>query len=167
MKIIDEKGKLFGKINIIDLVVLLVIICVAGAVVYRIVGGSATGSDVAVANKDVYITVKCRMIPESAALTLQNEEGIKLVAKNAYQNAEIVSVEYEASDYIEPDADGNPVWGKHPIWKDARVTIKDSISPTNPVITVGGQEARIGYKYTVKTQKVEIQGTVDEIRFED
>ena len=39
MKLIDEKGRLFGKINLIDLLVVLLIVAVLAAVVWKL-GGS-------------------------------------------------------------------------------------------------------------------------------
>ena len=39
MKIIDEKGKLFGLINLVDMLVLLFILLVAGGVIWKIFGG--------------------------------------------------------------------------------------------------------------------------------
>ena len=38
MKLIDEKGKIFGKINIIDLFVLLVLLIIIGAAGYKLSG---------------------------------------------------------------------------------------------------------------------------------
>ena len=42
MKLIDEKGRLFGKINLIDLLVVLLIVAVLAAVVWKL-GGSRCG----------------------------------------------------------------------------------------------------------------------------
>ena len=39
MKLIDEKGRLFGKINLIDLLVVLLIVAVLAAVIWKL-GGS-------------------------------------------------------------------------------------------------------------------------------
>ena len=36
MKLIDEKGRLFGKINLIDLLVVLLIVAVLAAVVWKL-----------------------------------------------------------------------------------------------------------------------------------
>ena len=38
MKLIDEKGRLFGKINLIDLLVMLLIVAVLAAVVWKLGG---------------------------------------------------------------------------------------------------------------------------------
>ncbi|NLM60645.1 MAG: DUF4330 family protein, partial [Clostridiales bacterium] len=38
MKLVNEKGKLFGLINLVDLLVLLFILLVAGGIVWKIFG---------------------------------------------------------------------------------------------------------------------------------
>ena len=42
MKILDEKGKLFGKVNLIDLIVVLVILAGVAAVAWKLGGSSVT-----------------------------------------------------------------------------------------------------------------------------
>ena len=42
MKIINEKGKLFGLINIVDLIVLLLVIAVIGVVGTKLMGSKVT-----------------------------------------------------------------------------------------------------------------------------
>ena len=49
MSIIDRKGKLFGKLNIIDLIAIVLIVAVIALVGYKLVssgGGSSTGQKV-------------------------------------------------------------------------------------------------------------------------
>ena len=41
MKLIDEKGRLFGKINLIDLLVVILIVTVIAAVVWKLGGRKA------------------------------------------------------------------------------------------------------------------------------
>ena len=44
MKIIDEKGRLFGKINLIDLLVIVLVIAIIAAVGWKLVGKKAAAS---------------------------------------------------------------------------------------------------------------------------
>ena len=44
MKIIDEKGRLFGKINLIDLLVIVLVVAVVAAVGWKLVGKKAAAS---------------------------------------------------------------------------------------------------------------------------
>ena len=40
MKLVDEKGKLFGKLNIVDLLVIIVIVAAAVLLAFKLLGGS-------------------------------------------------------------------------------------------------------------------------------
>ena len=40
MKLVDEKGRLFGKLNLIDLAVILVVVAVAAAVCMKLFGNN-------------------------------------------------------------------------------------------------------------------------------
>ena len=57
MKLIDEKGRLFGKINLIDLLVVLLIVAVLAAVVWKL-GGSRAAAAVAGTEKKAVYTVE-------------------------------------------------------------------------------------------------------------
>ena len=59
MKIIDEKGKLFKLINIVDLIVILAIGLVIGGVIYTLSNSGA----ITVAPKESYVaTIKCSAV---------------------------------------------------------------------------------------------------------
>lgn len=42
MKIVNEKGKLFGIINVVDLVILLAVVVVVGAIIWQVFGNRVT-----------------------------------------------------------------------------------------------------------------------------
>ena len=44
MKIIDEKGRLFGKLNLIDLLVIILLIAAVAAVAWKLVGKKAAAA---------------------------------------------------------------------------------------------------------------------------
>lgn len=45
MKIIDQKGKLFGKINLVDLAVLLLLLCAVLLTAYKLTSGKTSSND--------------------------------------------------------------------------------------------------------------------------
>ncbi len=55
MKIIDEKGKLFGKLNIIDLLVIVLVIAAAVVVGAKFLGGSEHVASTPVASKLTFV----------------------------------------------------------------------------------------------------------------
>ena len=164
MKLVDEKGKLFGLINVIDLAVIIMVIAVGAGVVVKLV---LPRFDNAVdRTKDVYVTVICRQRPDSAARELADNIGAALVARNDFSNGTIHSVEVVPASTVGTNADGIAVESEHPYLKDIIVVIKGRADPAAAVFTLGAQEMRIGYTIYVKTQRVEITGTIDDIRFE-
>jgi len=164
MKLVDEKGKLFGLINVIDLAVILMVLAVGAGVVVKLV--LPRFDNVVDRTKDVYVTVICRQRPESAAQELAENIGAALVARNDFSNGKIYSVEIVPASAVGTNADGIAVESEHPYLKDIIVVIKGRADPTAAVFTLGAQEMRIGYTIYVKTQRVEITGTIDDIRFE-
>ena len=66
MKLIDEKGRLFGKINLIDLLVVLLIVAVIVAVVWKLGGKKAAAAVTNSAKKAVY-TVEIEDVPADIA----------------------------------------------------------------------------------------------------
>ena len=57
MKIVDEKGRLFGKVNLIDLLVLLLVIAAAAALIWTTAGNNAVFLDA--------VITECRAEPSS------------------------------------------------------------------------------------------------------
>ena len=56
MKIINEKGKLFGLINVVDLIVLLLVIAVVGVLATKLLGNRVT--EAVVQKVDCYAQVR-------------------------------------------------------------------------------------------------------------
>ena len=127
MKIINEKGKLFGIINIIDLALLLVIAALAvGAVLYM----KREGSPVAeLPTKDYYVTILCRENRQEVVDAIK--VGDLLYFGNAFTNLEITDIKTNPKINV-PMPDGTIVSAQHPEMKDIFVTIKIIDDPIDP-----------------------------------
>ncbi|MBR6401112.1 MAG: DUF4330 domain-containing protein [Firmicutes bacterium] len=166
MKILDRRGRLFGKVNIVDLFVVLIVVALACALIYKktskSVNSSADGANAP--DEYCYVTLYCnQMVPEfSKSINI----GDHMVANGKFTDATVVAVNEEPAAYVGYDDNGKAVLSQHPLWKDVTVVIKEKISP-NPVIRkVGEQEVRVGYQYIFKTQKVESGAKVRRVEFE-
>ncbi len=168
MKIVDEKGKLFGKVNVVDLIVLIIIIGIIGAVGYRLtssrvnVGG---GNPVNTEDQYCYVTLYSSLVVPEISQSLS--VGDKLVANSKFTDAEIVSIEEKPAAYVATNDKGEAVLSEHPIWKDVTVVVKEKIDPTSVILKVGNQEARVGYSFILKTQTVETNCKIRGIEFKD
>lgn len=168
MKLIDEKGKLFGKVNVVDLIVFLIVVGVVCAVTYRLtssrvnVGG---GNPVTTDEQYCYVTLYSSLVVPEISQSLN--VGDKLVANSKYTDAEIVSIDEKPAAYVATNSEGEAVLSEHPIWKDLTVVVKEKVDPTSVILKVGNQEARVGYSYILKTQTVETNCKIRGIEFKD
>ncbi len=167
MKLIDEKGKLFGKLNIVDLVVVVVIVAIVATVVVRFTSSklNANGLNPATPDQYCYITAYSSLqVPEVAEAL---KVGDHIVNSGKYTDAEIVDIKVEPAAYVGVNSEGEAVYSEHPLWKDITVVIREKIDPSNVTIKVGGQEARVGYSYIIKTQTVEANAKIRGVEFRD
>ncbi len=167
MKIINEKGKLFGLINVVDLVVLVAVIAVVGAIAYQLLG-----DDVADAvNPQVELTARVAIAGSNPSLVeevkRQDLVGEYLVANGDNTSAYISDVWFE--DYVMSveSADGQLVRATDPeeqtIWFEIKTTVaRGTLTPT-----IGSQEIRVGRAYNVKTRTFECDGIIYYVEIDD
>jgi hypothetical protein len=165
MKIIDEKGKLFGKINVIDLGILLLVLLLLGGVGYKLMGRQLQG--VPAAKKDVLVTVRCTQKFETAAMAIETalatKKDTRMVSLATYVDAWVESLRSEAADYNVPTADGRLLWGKHPFLKDLYITFRMKVDVNTPMLKLGSQDVAVGKQFEFKTHTVHLFGIVDTI----
>lgn len=167
MKLIDEKGKLFGKLNIVDLIVVVVIVVLIAAVAVRFTSSKLNANGLNPASEDQYCYVTAFASLQVPEVAESLKIGDHVVAGGKYTDAEIVDIKVEPAAYVGVNSEGKAVYSEHPIWKDVTVVIKEKINPSNIIIKVGGQEARVGYSYIIKTQTVEANAKIRGVEFKD
>jgi len=154
MKIINEKGKLFGIINIIDLSVLLII----GVLVFGGARRMKTKPIIATDPSNAIITFEVSNVRMATVENVIVGDPIYHYDKGGYIG-KIIEVDY--FPYTEPvESDGK--------WVDAEVPEKYVISmkleaevKDNPdVIIAGGEHTRIGVQFRVKNKKIAVFGTI-------
>lgn len=166
-KVIDEKGKLFGFINIVDLMVIIVILFLIAVVAVRILSPkrNAEGTSVIEGKQEVYATLYVQnAVPESLDIL---KPGDKLVANNKFTTAEIVSIESKPANFVSSDSEGNLKVVPHPLWLDLIVVVKDEVNMSNPILKIGEQDARVNYPIILKTQQFEAGSKIRKLEFRD
>ena len=169
MKIV-KNGRLFGKLNIVDVLILLVVIAAVAFLAVRMVGGSGgetIAADEPSAQANLRYTVLCEDMPlmqaenavtavtaEDYELKLDDDSILKvspnqIFNSNKFQDAQITSAEILPQD---DSADGQRV--------TVRFVIEAAAKNTVGSFVVGTQEVRIGRDYTDKTVDIEMLGTV-------
>ena len=73
MKIIDRNGRLFGKISVIDVLVILVVLVMAAALYFK---GHQTHTGTTVVEQDITFQVRVRSVNDYVAAAIQEKDGL-------------------------------------------------------------------------------------------
>jgi len=144
MEIIDEKGRLFGVVNVVDALVVLLVLAVVAAGVALVVGGNDSPADAGDENDTEatrYATLSYTVPYESAAATLNNDDSLQAVEGDEAYN---VSDVYRS---FTPDGSVHVV---------ARVAYEEEFT-ANDERLYGGQELPVttgAYRVTANTVAV-------------
>lgn len=174
MKVIDEKGRLFGKLNVIDLLALLLVAAVAVLLVVRMAKGRSTG--LPTSDKDpvtiVYTVTVPNVPPESYEVVR------RFVDKAAGKTDQLMTGTQLLSGYVTDcvaaphisyttDASGQ-VSAVPSSGEDQRLDLTFTLEATvTNIITnaVGSQEVRVGNGQYVKTAHFDFYGTILDARW--
>lgn len=150
MKVIDEKGRLFGKVNVVDLLVLIVIIAAAAVLAVKLLGDKAAAEPPKTlvytaramgVKQETYENI-CQFVNKDAGLKDQLLTGDKLL------NGYIVDVSASPHTAMPTDTVGGDTLD---LLFTIEVTVTDSV--TN---AVGTQEIRVGKSHVIKSRHIEL-----------
>ena len=167
MKLVNEKGKLFGLINVVDLLLLVAVVAVGGAIAWQLFGtqvNDAVSPQVELTAEVVIIGTAPRLVEE---IVRQDLVGERLVSGNVYMDATVTDVWLE--DYVMQAIrdDGIIVDATDPSKKDVVVKIRTTVPKDTPSPKIGSQEVRAGRTFIVKTQTFESSGTIRYVEIGD
>ena len=157
MRAIDQKGKIFGKLNVIDLIVILLIIVVLALVGYKLVfsNGAMSGGG----QKIVY-TVKVEGVEPEVYEFIQESLPSQLMSSNEMLDAYVTAVEGTLVDTYQMVWNSNT--GSQELQRvssgtyDMVFTIEGTIQNTVSS-ELGSQEIRVGKSHIVKTDLFELE----------
>lgn len=151
MKFIDEKGRLFGKLNLIDLLVILLVVALVAAVLWKTVGDKATD---ALTEEEIRVTytVLCEDVPMELCEFAQTQVGEPLLNNAKTLDATILSCSNVPMDASDPDGH-----------QALSITIEAAATTTYSIYKVASQEVRVGYEYNVKTPLFELAGVISNL----
>ena len=163
MKLINEKGKRFGVINVVDLLVLLAVIAVAAGVGYKLFAPQIAEA----AAKQVDMTMIVRVRGATPFLVEEVERnsqvGKQIVSGNSYTSAVITEMQIEPYDQQVTTADGRIVTTRDPDKRDLVFTIETTVPEGTASPSIGTQEVRAGRTFIVKTNDFETTGNIDSV----
>lgn len=165
MKVIDEKGKFFGKINIIDLLIALVLILVVAAVGWKLFGNKITAAVDGITGKpQMQYEVLCTRVDTAAAEYALTQVGTQLMASGDMLNGYITDCKVEPYYQTMVDAEGNSVQVEDPTLRNVRFTFEADVVHAANAISIGSQELRVGKSHIVKTVTLEINGFITNMK---
>ncbi len=163
MKLIKD-GRLFGKLNLIDLVVILLVVAVAAAFVLK--RGNVTDVDLHedAAQEQIEYKVICRMVSK---VMLPDFKAAVKRGEQIMSNGELVedcrlSGELEVAPFYESyvDGEGKLQRAESEDFCNVVFTVSGTAPYWNNSYHVGSQEVRTGKSHILKTNSIEVTGNV-------
>lgn len=163
-KILDEKGRLFGKINVIDLVLIVVIVLAVIAVGWKLAGDRLTSA--VVGEKHIEYVVKCERVEQLLADGLALKDfPEKLMSSGSYTSGSVESYSCEPHMLSACGEDGEALSCAEEGYYDLYFTISASVAGNSITNQVGSQEVRVGKEHIVKTRFIELTGVVMSVEY--
>ncbi len=162
---IDKKGRIFGKINVIDLVVVILILCLAGSVIYNVF--LKKDPVVTAPEKETgKATVTLRLYNNYPEWVQGIEEGDNLIIADALTDIQVLSVSYEQSRTTTTTSDGDMLSVEHPIQVDCIIQIQGSANRDEYGVRMSDTIYRIGDSREVRTDTFYGVARVIDVQFE-
>ena len=162
-----KNKKLFGKLNVVDVVIILAVLAVAVFVVVRyLLPGGTVGQTAYV---DMEYTVVVEAMPKEAYEALSAQLPQQMVGSGAYLDGTIERAEAEPCtvNEIEVKDPSNTTYTYlvEPAGEYVRVTfyLRARVAENTLVNEVGTQEVRVGRLHYIKTRDCEVVGTITSV----
>lgn len=162
MKLIDKKGKLFGRIHIFDIVVILVFIAVILGAMNKFSSGNIISFDGG--SKKVHVTYWVETNEYRPEYLETLKVGDVLSEDKTYLDAKITDVKIIDDNITRVDNNGNIVVGPHPFYKRALVQVDGTLDYKEPLYDLGKQEVRVGAVIFLTTDKVDLSVVVTDFQ---
>ena len=160
MKIIDNEGKLFGKINIVDLFIIVILLMVIAFGITRV---QQPQEDIQVSRAEtIKIEFEYQDVRQETVDAIDIGDEVSDYSNNQYIGEVVdkrVSSHYE---YL-ATSEGEVVKAEIPDKYNVRLTIKGQADMTNNKIMMANREIRIGKDLRVQGKKVVVRGYVMDI----
>ncbi|WP_432402366.1 DUF4330 domain-containing protein [Wukongibacter sp. M2B1] len=164
MKIIDNKGKIFGIINYLDLMVFLVVLLLVGK--FYVLDNNENSKELlqSQANRELLLTY--------------NVSGIKDISVNSVKEGDIFRdvetkstlgevVKVEVADHLmqTTDRDGKVIYSKVPERYDLRVTLKCKANITDRDIKISKVDIQIGRSMLIESRLIRFKSVIEGIEY--
>ena len=147
MSMIDKKGKIFGKLNIIDLIAILLIVAVLALIGYKLLVRSPGG--LAGEGQAVVYTVEVKGVEPEVYEFIQKQLPSQLMAANELLDASVTDV---TATPVEHDT--------YAMMWNANLGVETLTQVDAGTYNLGTQEIRVGKSHIGKTATFELEGGI-------
>ena len=168
---IDSRGRLFGKISVLDLGAALIIICVIISIF--VFPGSTQTNSLTQTTKPVTVEVLVRglVLKEPEALKSQVGKELEIIIRNQpYGGVTLQALQELPRTVSVPQPDGTVKAMPDPrpevaLIKNLIVTIEGTAQIVNDEVVLGNQKMKIGNLVELEAANYNFKGTVLDIRY--
>lgn len=156
MRLIDNKGKIFGIINIIDLAIIIILVVL-------IVGGinrfKRISPQVVTEGQKAIVKVEISKVRQPTVDGIEVGDILYHYDKGQVFG-KIISKEVVNSKEPVGTSDGKIVLSDIPGKYDVILNVEANATNTSNVIIIGGEHTRIGSRFRLKNKKIAVFGTI-------
>jgi len=145
---LDDRGRLYGRINLIDLVVIVIVAVVLLGAAYKLLKSRAAAPVVPVR----FEVLAPAVLPQTA---LAIHPGDRLVTGNNLTPDVVTSVQVKPAMLGVTRADGTRARVPDPYLKDVYVWVQGRAPAGGGTISIAGQDVRAGANFILKTRLFE------------
>jgi len=150
-RFLDERGRFFGKVNVVDLVVLLVIIAIVVFAVVRMTGGSST-------TVPVKVTYTVQAVQGATVDALDVKGTVRDDGGTVLGEVAKVTVRPTLEEYMTPA--GELIAVESPVFKDVDVVVLGQGHLSGSTVRIGNVPMRVGRRITLVGVGFEVQTVV-------
>ena len=160
MKLIDEKGRLFGKINLLDLIALLLVLAAVVFFGLRLIRGRGTTAASAEPAQITY-TVLVQAVDPRTLPYVDKAIGEPLLSSGSLINSlTFTGYTTEPCRIYYSDEAGQVHVTEDPDRVNLVCTVEGTVEWAKHAPQIGSQEARVGKDHILKTETIEFTGTI-------
>jgi hypothetical protein len=159
-RVIDERGRIFGKVSIVDILVFLVIVALIVFAVTRLTGTVSQKVPVTAeytVERVLAPTVDAIAATVEAGGQVTNEAGTVLGCVTAFESRPTVG------EYITPQGELRAF--ESPIYKNLVLTVEGEGIVTERTVRIGSVQLRVGKPVTLIGHRYEVKSTITRVDF--
>lgn len=164
MKLIDDKGRLFGKISILDIIAILVLLILIFFTILKITNKDISEVSEGSAMANVRYTVECEGMK---GLFESVKVGDKAGEQKNYLPSEVIEVIIEPIELSYKDEKGEIIMTKDPVNERAFITYQATLPHQSQSLKLGKQEIRYGQKIFAESDCYRLEGIIVGVEVDD